>query len=86
LLRTDLEVCSVVPTGEQRHQSEPGGEAGAEVSWRSVEEWSWREQRTWELKTRLKGKEKRNEEEGEGRHLHYFWSLKLVSLRSILRH
>lgn len=41
-------------------------------------EGSWREWRTWELKKRSESKEKRNEEEEEGRHLHYFWSLKLV--------
>lgn len=40
----------------------------------------------WELIKGLKGKEERNKEEEEGRHLHCFWSLKLVSPRSILRY
>lgn len=40
----------------------------------------------WEVIKRLKGKEERSEEEEEGRHLHYFWGLKLVSPRSILRY
>lgn len=66
---------------DRSHRGSDRVEAGAMGR---MEKWSWEEQRTWELK-RLKSKERRTEEEGEGRHLHCFWSLKLVSPRSILR-
>lgn len=64
--------------GQQQEQLSSGG------GWKNGK--SWREQRTHDLIKRLKGEGKRNEEKGEGRHLHCFWSLKLVSPRSILRY
>lgn len=67
-----------VGEGQQQEQMSNGG------GWKNGK--SWRAQRMRDLIKSLKSKGKRNEEKGECRHLHCFWSLNLVSPRSTLRY